>query len=199
MDDEMRRSRATAAAVRLALRGGLTAVTLAAVARACDEQPGELRRLFPTRAELLVAVHLASFAGYTEILQAAIVAPADTPRARLAAFTDFGLDTNMSMDDRLVFAGLSAALADHRIARARDAWFRTCEQALVTMIAAIHPALPADECKLRAAGLLSLVTGVLLRFGESQTDLATRSYRRAQLRAAAWRLVDAPMPPAAPA
>lgn len=192
MDDELRRSRAIAAAMRLALRGGVRAITLAAVARACDEPLAELRRLVISREELLAAVHLASFAGYAEILQAAIVAPDVDPRARLEAFTDFGLDTNMTMDDRLVFAGLSAALVDHRIARARDDWFRACEQALVTMIGAVHPALPVDEVKLRAAGLLSLVTGVLLRFGQSQTDVTTRSYRRAQLRAAAWRLIDAP-------
>jgi len=189
---EATRARILETATRLLIDLGAEGMSFRNVAREVGMSIGNLQYYFPSRASLLDAV-CSSWAAQWSAGAEAAASGAPTERDAIARMIDFWLDSQQLEEVRIFWQlfVLSAYDAEDtlKVQRRQD---DDLIQSIATRLRAMHPDLGKSEATRRAATISSLVDGASLYLGYGRPFRPGLRGLRADVRAAALAIADAP-------
>lgn len=194
---EATRARILDTATRLLIDLGAEGMSFRNVARELGMSIGNLQYYFPSRASLLDAVCRAYAERWSDGAEAA-TSGAPTEREAIARLIDYWLDSHDQEDIRIFWQVL--ALSSHDEEEAKEVRRRQDDDLIRSVAArlrAMHPDLGQREAVRRAAIISSLIDGAGLLLGAGRPARSGLRGLRADVRATAMAIADAP--PEAPA
>lgn len=156
------------ACVDIVSEQGVTAISLAAVARRAGVAPDVLRGQFATRKALLAAVFGRPFEMYQDRAAEILFEPDAAAADRFWQLIDEHVGHIFALRDTYTFEVLALVSRDPQIRRSRDAWYLSLTDAYATLIQEMAPELDFAESERRALQLLTLVLGSWMTMGRSR-------------------------------
>jgi len=189
---EATRARILDTATRLLIELGAEGMSFRNVARELGMSIGNLQYYFPTRASLLDAV-CSAWADRWKAAADAAAEGAPTPREAIVRLIDVWLDSQRQEDVK-IFWQLSALSAyddeTREVQRRQD---DDLIKSVADRIRAMHPGLGKSDALRRAATISSLIDGAGLFLGHGRPSRPGLRGLRADIRAAALAIADAPV------
>ncbi|HET6472857.1 MAG TPA: TetR/AcrR family transcriptional regulator [Pseudomonadales bacterium] len=144
------------------------------IAKAAGISQSTLRHYYPTKEELIGAIHDVAFDGYRRAMEAILLRPGGTPRERLSRLVDSHLENIAHSSDAFSFEAFAylARNADSR--RRRDDWYAWLTDHYAALVADIA-GVDAADARQRAFQIVTLCLGAWVTLGKSRPDLVGKS------------------------
>lgn len=144
------------------------------IAKAAGISQSTLRHYYPTKEELIGAIHDVAFDGYRRAMEAILLRPGGTPRERLSRLVDSHLEHIAHSSDAFSFEAFAylARNADSR--RRRDDWYAWLTDHYAALVADIA-GVDAADARRRAFQIVTLCLGAWVTLGKSRPDLVGKS------------------------